>query len=77
MVASYSGLYEEGEVEHINCPHPPSPQAQSAKKKKKKKKKGGANPKANEQHASGPYIARWKVGGWAVQELMNLIKLQI
>ena len=24
VVANYSGLYEEGEVDHINCPHPPS-----------------------------------------------------
>ena len=24
VVASYSRLYEEGEVDHINCPHPPS-----------------------------------------------------
>ena len=25
MVECYSGLYEEGEVEHINGSHPPSP----------------------------------------------------
>ena len=24
VVVSYSQLYEEGNVEHINCPHPPS-----------------------------------------------------
>ena len=24
VVVSYSQLYEEGDVEHINCPYPPS-----------------------------------------------------
>ena len=33
VVASYSGLYEEGEVDHINCPHPPSHQKRRSQSK--------------------------------------------
>ena len=67
VVECYSGLYEEGEVEHINDPHPPSQES------------GDANQKADE---NGGIVAlyRWRASGrMGSAKAMNLLltKLQI
>ena len=56
MAASYSRLYEEGEVDHINCPHPPS------------QGRGGANQRPRKMAEAGAYIV-WQVGGRVVRKL--------
>ena len=61
MVECYSGLYEEGEVDHINCPHPPS------------QWKGGANQRPTWVTMPWAYIVARQVGGWAEQELLNYL----
>ena len=47
MVECYSGLYEEGEVKHINCPHPPTQRGT----------RGGANQRPTMVEVDMAYIA--------------------
>ena len=66
VVASYSGLYEEGDVEHINCPHPPSHY------------RGGANQRPKEVAHVVAYIGTGESGRMGGPKVMNLIiELQI
>ena len=60
VVASYSRLYEEGDVEHINDPHPPSQIENIIEELIKRPRK---------MAIVGPYIGTWQVGGWAEQKL--------
>ena len=74
MVASYSGLYEEDEVEHINCPHPPSPRYRVPLLYTILEREDGANSKANDQTRAELIKA---CGKWADGRSQNFIKLQI
>ena len=55
MVECYSGLYEEGEVKYISCPHPPT----------RKGIMGGANQRLinNTLLISHSHVASGQVGG--------------
>ena len=58
MVECYSGLYEEGEVEYINCQHLPTPRGIII---------GGANQRPTKMEAITAYIGTYQHGWWAVQ----------
>ncbi len=66
MVECYCGLYEEGEVEYINCPHPPTRRGII----------GGANQRPTNMEVLYRQIAMWLVSGSAVI-CLKLIKLAL
>ena len=86
VVVSYSGLYEEGEVEHINCSHTPlSRRGQNgphntARKVTERSEVSGSKGeliKAEVSNEGRAYIAMWLVGGRAALAIMkNFVKLQ-